>query len=340
MKKICLIVLSAYLSAACSEKPAIEEKPPIQTGCAAASTGFVPINDLGVGTFTNAWGEKWKGGLYTDGSNYPPAFYKATGIQLANMVQGLDPNGYSDEVNGKIVWISIGMSNTTQETQQFIQLAKTYPNINPKLTFVDGAVGGMTASIISSPGSSGYTTYWTTVATRLANSGVSANQVQVIWLKEANVAGSTPVRQYYDSLKVQINRIVNELKTRFPNVKLCYISSRISGRYATTTLNPEPYAYYSGWAVKSVIEDKIDLDSKIATAAPMVKAPWLGWGVYLWSDGSTPQYTNPNVFWNCPGDFNPTDGTHPSVTGAQKVGELLLTFFSSDSTAKIWFLKK
>jgi lysophospholipase L1-like esterase len=72
----------------------------------------------------------------------------------------------------------------------------------------------------------------------------------------------------------------------------------------------------------------------------MVKAPWLGWGVYLWSDGSTPQFTNPNVFWNCPGDFNPNDGTHPSVSGAQKVGELLLTFFSSDSTAKIWFLKK
>ena len=92
----------------------------------------------------------------------------------------------------------------------------------------------MTASIISTAYSSNYTSYWNTVSTRLTNAAVSSTQVQVIWLKEANSAGSTPVKQYYDSLKVQIKRIVNELITRFPNVKLCYMASRISARYATT----------------------------------------------------------------------------------------------------------
>lgn len=336
MNKFYFLILFVFLSVACSNKPVIEEDPPVQTGCSAASSGFIPINDLKTGTFTNAWGEKWKGGLYLNGSNYLPVDYKAIGIQLANQVKCLDVSGNPDNVNGKIGWLSIGMSNTTQETQQFIQIAKAYAKKNPKLTLVDGAVGGMTASIISTISSSNYSTYWNTVATRLTNAGVSANQVQIIWLKEANAAGSTPVKQYYDSLKVQIKRIVNELKARFPNVKLCYLASRISARYATTTLNPEPYSYYTGWVVKSVIEEKIDLDSK--SANPAIRTPWLAWGIYLWSDGSTPQLTNPDVFWNCPNDLNPSDGTHPSLVGAQKVGNLLLKFFSTDSTATPWFL--
>ena len=57
----------------------------------------------------------------------------------------------------------------------------------------------------------------------------------------------------------------------------------------------------------------------------------------MWSDGSTPQTTNPNVFWSCPTDFM-GDGTHPSTVGAQKVGSLLLNFFTSDSTSTPWFL--
>jgi len=184
MNKFYFLILYASLLAACTDKPVSEEDPPAQTGCSASSTGFIPINDLKTGTFTNAWGEKWMGGLYPHGSNFLPAAYKTTGIQLAYQVQSLDASGNPDIINGKIGCLSIGMSNTTQETQQFIQIAKTYTNKNPKLVLVDGAVGGMTASIISTISSSNYSTYWNTVATRLNNAGVTAKQVQVIWLKE------------------------------------------------------------------------------------------------------------------------------------------------------------
>lgn len=299
--------------------------------CSAISTGFTPINDLGTGTFNG-----WTGGLYPGGSNNMPQAHMQGGLALAGQVQCLDTSGNPD-ANGNMVWLSIGLSNTTQEAQQFIPLANAYPSKNPNLVLVDGAQGGQTASIISTPSNAGYANFWNTVGTRLSNAGVTANQVQVIWLKEANIAGAVPIQEYYDSLVVQFKRICNELKQRFPKVKLCYVASRISARYATTTLNPEPYSYWTGWAVKKVIEDQISGDPQLLYSGPGANAPWLSWGIYMWSDGSTPQATNPNIFWNCPADFNP-DGTHPSTAGAQKVAALLLNFFSTDSTTTPWFL--
>lgn len=309
-----------------------------QPNCSSPATGFIPINDLGKGTFTNAWGIAWEGGLYPQGSNFLPSAHKLAGMQLASQVQCLDATGKPDALNGRIVWLSIGMSNGTQETQQFIPIAKAFAGKNPKLILVDGAQGGQTAANISSPENVNYTTFWNTVNTRLANSGVTAKQVQVIWLKEADVA-NVPIRVYYDSIVVRFKRIANELKIRFPNVRLCYMASRISARYASTNLNPEPFSYYTGWAIKKVIEDQINGDAQLVCSGIDAKSPWLSWGTYTWTDGSSPQRTNPTVFWNCETDFQ-NDGTHPSTAGAKKVGNLLLNFFSTDSTSVQWFTGK
>ncbi len=305
-----------------------------QPNCSAPSTGFNPINDLGTG-ISPVTG--LMGGLYPNGSNFLPSAHKTSGLQLAMQVQCLDTSGNPDAVNGKVVWLSIGMSNCSQETQQFIPLANALVGKNPNLTLVNGAQGGKTAEIVSSPWNSSYTNFWNTVDARLSSEGVTANQVQVIWFKEANKANLTPpVQDYHDSLVVQIKRIMNEIKTRFPNVKLCYLASRISARYASTALNPEPYAYMTGWAVKKVIEDQINGDAQLAYSGSGAKSPWLSWGIYMWSDGDTPQMTNSNIFFTCTDYQN--DGTHPSTAGEQKIGGLLLDFFSTDSTATPWFI--
>jgi hypothetical protein len=81
----------------------------------------------------------WTGGLYLNGSNFMPSAHKSAGMQIAQSVVPLDASGNVDSTNGKVVWLSIGMSNTTLETQQFIPLANAYANKNPKLTLVDGA---------------------------------------------------------------------------------------------------------------------------------------------------------------------------------------------------------
>jgi hypothetical protein len=103
-----------------------------------------------------------------------------------------------------------------------------------------------------------------------------------------------------------------------------YLSSRTYAGYATTTLNPEPIAYESGFAVRWLIRDRIE---------NTLGGPWLGWGPYLWTDGTKGR--RDGLVWTC-ADVA-ADGTHPSPQGRAKVAGLLLRFFTTDPTARDWF---
>lgn len=296
-----------------------------QPVCTQTSVGYPPINDLGSGTWNT-----FQGGLYPNGSNYIPSAHKNAGMQLVSQIQPLDANGNPDAVNGKIVLLSIGMSNCTQEFSSFMPLGNSDPNKNPKVVLVDGAQGGQTAQVIWNP----TVNFWNVIATRLQNAGVTANQVQAIWYKEANQAGSSPAPQTYaDSIVAQSKRIMNVIKTKYPNAKICYVASRIYGGYASTTLNPEPYAYWTGWAKKWLIEAQINGDSQLQYSGPSPNSPWMAWGTYNWADGTTPR--SDGLTWLCPADYQ-NDGTHPSATGAAKVANKLLAFLNTDSTA-CWY---
>ena len=301
-----------------------------QADCSQTSTGYIPINDLGTGTFMGM-----TGGLYDNGSNFRPPAHQAAGMAFAAQVHPLDAAGMADPDNGKVVWLSIGFSNATQEAQVFIPLANALPDLNPHLVLVDGAEGGQTCSILSTVDDPSYTPYWNTVANRLSTAGVTAEQVQVIWFKDANVANNTPVEDYVDSMLVQCKRIMHELHDRFPNAHLCYVASRIYAGYATVTLNPEPYAYRSGWTMKELISDQVNGDTLLQYSGDEANAPWISWGPYLWADGTTPR--SDGLTWICPDDFV-NDGTHPSDIGRAKVAGKLLDFFSTDSTTCSWFL--
>jgi len=76
---------------------------------ARAVTGSTPIMDLGLGTYLG-----FPGGLYENGSNSVPADHASAGAARAAAVQPLDTSG-SPSPGGKIVLLSVGMSNTTQE---------------------------------------------------------------------------------------------------------------------------------------------------------------------------------------------------------------------------------
>src|SRR5262249_20227971 len=55
----------------------------------------------------------WPGGLYPDGKNERPAAHEKAGIALAAKIETLNGDGKPDP-DGKIVFLSVGMSNTTQ----------------------------------------------------------------------------------------------------------------------------------------------------------------------------------------------------------------------------------
>src|SRR5262249_55228960 len=113
--------------------------------------------------------------------------------------------------------------------------------------------------------------------------------------------------------------------------------SRTYGGYARTPLNPEPYAYESGFAVRWLIEQQLKGEAALnydAKKGP-VRAPWLSWGPYLWANGSTPRTDG---FHYEERDLA-QDGTHLSPSGQEKVGRLMLRFFQNDATTRPWFVR-
>src|SRR5437867_10806908 len=102
------------------------------------------------------------------------------------------------------------------------------------------------------------------------------------------------------------------MKGRFPNLQMVYLSSRTYGGFATTPLNPEPYAYESGFAVKWAIQEQIEGRPRTrlnpVQALGPVLAPWMAWGPYLWANDGKDR--GDGLTW-VREDFGP-DGTHPS----------------------------
>jgi len=220
--------------------------------------------------------------------------------------------------------LSIGMSNASLEFQEFIREANADPQKNPKLQLVDGAVSGQDAETIKNPNA----TYWTIVDQRLANAGATNEQVQLIWLKEAIARPTESFPVDAQHLQDDLAAIVQILRQRFLNLQIIYLASRTYAGYATTNLNPEPFAYESGFAVKGLIIAHMMNNP--------TSGPWLAWGPYLWTDGLRGR--SDGLVWTC--DDVQSVGTHPSASGQQKVAELLLDFFKSDPTAVGWFVRQ
>ncbi len=317
------IAVLLFLSFACKK----QNTPNTTTDNTVTITVSKPLMDFGNGFYRG-----FQGGLYPGGSNLRPATHNAAGLSIAQSIQPLNNTGAVDMMNGKIVWISIGMSNCTQETQAFLPLAQGFSNINPKLVLIDGAQGGQDINAINNPTAS----FWNTVMTRLNGAGLTALQVQVIWYKEAEANPTdTAFATYPDALKNKYKSVMQILKSKFPNLKICYLSDRIYAGYATTTLNPEPFAWYTGWCVKRLIADQIAGDAGLVYSGANPASAWLSWGPYLWAKGDSAR--SDGLVW-LPADYL-SDGTHPSTSGRQKVAQMLLQFFSTDETCRSWFLK-
>ena len=280
------------------------------------SIDLTPLTDLGPAQYLG-----FAGGLCTDRKNEPPSVYAETGVALGATVQPLDRNG-EPSLSGKVAMISIGMSNTSHEFLQFIQLADARKNSS--LVMIDAAREGAAATEIAVP----YGDYWTHVNRQLQGSEISAPQVQVVWLKTALARDRRSFPENARLLQRTLRSIVEILSAKFPQLKLVYISSRTYGGYSESDLSPEPGAYESGFGVKWFIEECIN------NSRPDRSIPWISWGPYLWANGLTPR--SDGLIWKR-SDFEP-DGVHMSAQGALKVATMLLEFFQKDITAKPWFL--
>ena len=317
-----------------------------------AQTNFhaVPLIDVTAG---NTYLHVYSGQLY-ENSNNPPSDHDVAGRAAAARVQPLDVNG-RPSTNGKVVVISIGMSNMTMEfcsstvtgcsPVSFIGMAAASRQVDhQRLVLVDCAKGSQVAKVWVDDQAGNYST----CQQRLAVAGVTEKQVQVILYKDANarpqfsltpttVCSSTSSVDacIYEFLVGQTARFV---KTRYPNVQQMFLHSRIYAGYAAPgSLNPEPFAFEYGLATKWLIEAQIvqnrtgQVDPTAGNLSKQV-APWLGWGPYYWASGSIPR--KDGVSW-VPSDFGP-DMTHPSPSGITKVANQLMNFYLT-SPYSPWF---
>jgi hypothetical protein len=306
----------------------------------------MPLSDMRRETYLG-----FEGGLYPGGSTTPPAEHAAEGLARGRAIRPLDGDG-RPQAQGRYALISIGMSNTTQEfcseaggppcdAWTFMGQAAADATVNDRaLVLVNGAFSGKTADAWDQPGDPDYDRIRDT---RLRALGLTEAQVVAAWVKVANARPTASLPQesadaYH--LVVQTGNIVRALKARYPSLQQVFFSSRIYAGYASSDLNPEPYAYESGLAMKWVIAAQIEqvrtgrVDPRAGDLDYRRGAPWLAWGPYLWADGTSPRADG--LTW-VTSDFQ-GDGTHPARSGEQKVGRLLLEFFKQSPATRCWFV--
>lgn len=278
------------------------------------------------------------GGLYGDDKNEPPAAHAALAKKAAEQIQPLDAEGKPSRT-GKIALLAIGMSNTNQAFGGFMQAARADADKASNVVLVNAAQGGVDARRWAGIAKAKMDP-WDVLGERLKQAGVTAQQVQIIWIKHGNIGphqdGEFP--KHAKTMTQQLGVIVRNAKEKFPNARLCYLSNRTYAGYSKGALNPEPYAYENAFSVKWLIDAQIKGDKELTADATKgaVKAPVLLWGPYLWADGKTARKDD-GFTWQ-PEDVAP-DGTHQSPAGSKKIGELMLKFFKNDPYSKSWFVK-
>jgi lysophospholipase L1-like esterase len=285
---------------------------------------LTPLTDLGA---TEGY-EGEEGGLYGGGSNTPPAAHRRAAEEQLAQIRPLNAAGEA-VADGTIGFVAISMSNATQEFSRFKQIADASPLKSARVTIVDCAQGGQAmAQWVPVDGRP-----WEEAKRRLAAAQVSPQQVQIAWIKLANVGPSGSLAAHGRKLERDTLAVLQQARAQFPHLRIAYLGSRTYGGYAVGGLNPEPYAFEGAFAVRWLIARQIKGDPELALA----KVPLLLWGPYLWADGPRGRKLD-SLVW-ARGDFG-DDGVHPSAAGRQKVAELLLHFCTTDPLATPWFTGK
>lgn len=268
-----------------------------------------------------------QGGLYPGASNAMPTGHLDVGCRKASGIIPRNELGEPDD-QGVIVFLAVGMSNAGAYFRAFRDRVHTMPELSERIRFVDATLDGPDIpTICSSPDP-----YWRYVMHRVTSEGFFPKQVQAVWFMQAVLASHIPVGQgpaeHMKWLETMFLEVLSGMKACFPNLQQVCSSAREYGGYASPGLgNPEPYAWYTGWAWKRLIERQIDGDLHLDCSIGHGQMPWLGWSGYFWADGPRPR--KDGLSWKHPEDFE-EDGVHPTPSGVDKASGILVDFYRND----------
>ena len=182
---------------------------------------------------------------------------------------------------------------------------------------------------------------YTHCLTQLQAAGVTKAQVQVVLYKNghkfpsqslaaATVCSATSTIDAC-TLERDIVTTARYIKSKYVNVQQMFLHSRIYGGYAPpASLNPEPFAYESGFAVKwlieaQVIQNRTGLLDPTAGDVGYSAVPWMAWGPYFWASGTTPRSSD-KLTWVA-ADYRTSDMTHPGPKAIIKISRMLGNFY-------------
>jgi uncharacterized protein YjdB len=322
----------------------------------------------------------FSGGLYENSSDTVPSDHDADGKSFAAQIQPLDTNG-NPSASGMIVFVSFGMSNAQIEFNSFVTITQGNSQVNHSTLHISNGASSEQDACYWFPAegapscNSQFENEYDRISGDLSSSGLSANQVQVAWIDNANGRvhpenrGCVPFGTLCNPLcdptttgcvnnenttnafneEEEFGETLRAAKTRFPNLKLIFFSSRVYGGYANSdAADPEPFAYETGYGIKWLIQAQIN---QVATGAvdpvagdlSYANAPWIAWSAYFWADGDTPR--SDGLVW-CNGQTGPpcngeqdfgSDGLHLTATGGDKAANLLLNYLLTSPYTKSWF---
>ena len=302
---------------------------------------LVPLNDLGPAPYRLGY----YGGLYDNGTNVMPREHLAAGMTFAGRVKPID---------GKIGILVVGMGDTARvvcapyrsfecESGSFTGLVRASKRVNPAVVVVNGAFEDYQSVIVSGNGQALFDSMSQWI---LRPAGINDEQVQVAWLQiSSDHPNLSIIRQAGDAYYVKgaTGNILRALKKRYPNLQIAYLSSRAYGGYSSNAWNTEPFAYETGLSVRWVVLEQIaqvqysgpSTDSRTGPVSYIRgDVPWIAWGPYFWANGMNAR--SDGLRWE-PDDFEAT-GEFLSERGAHKAALMLFDFFSTEPTARKWFL--
>ena len=145
---LAIATVAASVVLAASVAPA--SRSSTSADCTLTRTGLIPLTDMG-----NRRYRGYRGGLYPGGVNRPPQKYLRKALAASKRVR---------PINGKIVLLSLGMSNASDEFSAFKRSADRDPQKNSSLVVVDGAQDGFDSRRARSQ-----PVFWDNVDQRLAD---------------------------------------------------------------------------------------------------------------------------------------------------------------------------
>jgi len=293
--------------------------------CSTSSIGQLPLDDL-VGSSYRGF----EGGLYPGGTNAIPDSHLRAGRTIAKRLAPLGPDGTPAD-DGIVGFAAIGFSFTHQVFEEFQKLAHDDAEMAPRLVAIDATWQSRNLEELRDPASD----YWSEkVPQRLAEAGVTAAQVQVVWIMEGVKELPAAFPDHVGLVADDWTATLQNLLVNLPNVKLAYLTPVHWQGYAWFAPDEEPGYFEQGFAVREVIARQLAGAPELEwdpERGPRV-APWLAWGPYFWTDGSEPR--SDGLHLDCR-DYN-FDGAHLGVTGKQRLAQRLHHFVKGDRACTRW----